>query len=405
VKLTHSNAQGAIIQACKSRILAPKFTATMFKIARLLLCALLFWLAPGIFGHQTTDSYLSLSVTNKQIEGRWAISLRDLDHILTVDEDKDGEVSDTELSKATPKIEQYAFSRLKVVVDSQQVEPQRTGFELEEHSDAVYATLLFVLRPETNPSDFLITYTLFNDTDPLHRGLFRFDLPNRTATAIFSPAQPTQRFVIGAAETPKQLLNFIQEGVWHIWTGYDHILFLIALLLPSALRRQAEGWAPTESRRAALINIVKVVTAFTVAHSITLTLAALNVVQLPSRFVESVIAASIVVAAINNLKVVFAERTWMIAFVFGLIHGFGFASALTDLHLSPANLAGALVGFNVGVELGQLAIVAVFVPIAFAMRRTKFYPQIALRYCSIMIGVLAAAWFVERAFDRRILPF
>jgi hypothetical protein len=377
----------------------------MFKTATILLCALLLWLAPGIFGHQTTDSYLALTLTNKQIEGRWAISLRDLDHILAVDADKDGEVSDAELSKAKPQIEEYAFSRLKVVVDSKPIDAQRTGFELEEHSDAVYATLLFVLRSEANPSDFIVTYTLFNDTDPLHRGLFRLDLPNRTATAIFSPAQSTQRFVIGATETPKRLLNFIKEGIWHIWTGYDHILFLIALLLPSALRRQAEGWTPTESRRAALINIVKVVTAFTVAHSITLTLAALNLVQLPSRFVESVIAASIVVAAINNLKVVFAERTWMIAFAFGLIHGFGFASALTDLHLSAANLAGALVGFNLGVELGQLAIVAVFVPIAFAMRRTKFYPQIALRYCSIMIAVLAAAWFVERAFDRRILPF
>jgi hypothetical protein len=377
----------------------------MFKSVTILLCALFFWLAPGILGHQTTDSYLALSLTNKQIEGRWAISLRDLDHVLAVDEDKDGEVSDAELSKANPKIEQYAFDHLKVLVDSKPVQPQHTGFELEEHSDAIYATLLFVLPTAANSADFQINYTLFNDTDPLHRGLFRFDLPNRTATAIFSPSQPTQRFVLGAAETPKHLLNFIQEGVWHIWTGYDHILFLIALLLPSALRRHARGWEPTESRRAALINIVKVVTAFTVAHSITLTLAALNLVQLPSRFVESVIAASIVVAAINNLKVVFAERTWVIAFAFGLIHGFGFASALTDLHLSAANLAGALVGFNVGVELGQLAIVLVFVPIAFALRRTKFYPQIALRYCSIVIAVLAAAWFVERAFARRILPF
>ena len=377
----------------------------MFKSVTILLCALFFWLAPGILGHQTTDSYLALSLTNKQIEGRWAISLRDLDHVLAVDEDQDGEVSDAELSKANPKIEQYAFDHLKVLVDSKPVQPQHTGFELEEHSDAIYATLLFVLPTAANSADFQINYTLFNDTDPLHRGLFRFDLPNRTATAIFSPSQPTQRFVLGAAETPKRLLNFIQEGVWHIWTGYDHILFLVALLLPSALRRHARGWEPTESRRAALINIVKVVTAFTVAHSITLTLAALNLVQLPSRFVESVIAASIVVAAINNLKVVFAERTWVIAFAFGLIHGFGFASALTDLHLSAANLAGTLVGFNVGVELGQLAIVLVFVPIAFALRRTKFYPQIALRYCSIVIAVLAAAWFVERAFARRILPF
>jgi hypothetical protein len=322
-----------------------------------------------------------------------------------VDADNDGEVSDLELTNARPKVVAYAFSNLVVKVDSQVIQPQATGFEIEEHSDAVYATILFQLSSEGVGSDWVIKYTLFNDSDPLHRGLFRFDLPDRTATAIFSPAQPVQRFVIGAPEAPKRLLNFIREGVWHIWTGYDHILFLIALLLPSVLYRQGSEWAPAEGVKGALLNIVKVVSAFTVAHSITLTLATLGWVNLPPRLVESVIAASVVIAALNNLKPLFAERTWMIAFGFGLIHGFGFASALTELRLSASSLAGALVGFNIGVELGQLAIVFIFVPIAFALRKGTFYQKVALRYCSIVISALAGAWFFERAFAQRILPF
>jgi hypothetical protein len=371
----------------------------------LLLFAMFLVLAPRALAHQTTDSYLALTVTNQQIEGRWAIALRDLDHLLTIDEDKDGEVSDAELTKGRPKIEKYAFSHLRVEIGGEKAAPTITGFDIEEHSDAVYAALLFNFGAGRVGSNYSIIYTLFNDTDPLHRGLFRFDLPNRTATAIFSPAHPTQRFSTATSEGRTGFLNFVREGIWHIWTGYDHILFLIALLLPSVLHREGDRWEPAASARVALVNIVKVVTAFTVAHSITLTVATLGWVNLPARIVEPVIAASVAVAALNNLKTFFADRTWMIAFAFGLIHGFGFASALTDLHLAPGSLAGALVGFNLGVETGQLAIVFVFVPIAFALRRTHFYQQVALRYCSLVIAVLAAAWFFERALDRRILPF
>ena len=115
-----------------------------------------------------------------------------------------------------------------------------------------------------------------------------------------------------------------------------------------------------------------VVTAFTLAHSITLTLAALRLVELPSRLVESAIAASVVLAAVNNLVPVVERRRWMVAFAFGLIHGFGFASVLAELGLPQETLVLSLLGFNLGVELGQLAIVAVFLPTAYALRNTRF---------------------------------
>ena len=145
--------------------------------------------------------------------------------------------------------------------------------------------------------------------------------------------------------------------------------------------------------------MLKVVTAFTLAHSITLSLAALQVISLPSRFVESTIAASVVLAALNNLRGTIERRRWVMAFVFGLVHGFGFASVLADLGLPQGALVLALVGFNVGVEVGQVAIVVAFVPIAFWLRHTQFYRRGVLTAGSLLVALVAAYWFVQRAFD------
>jgi hypothetical protein len=120
---------------------------------------------------------------------------------------------------------------------------------------------------------------------------------------------------------------------------------------------------------------------------------------LPSRFVESTIAASVVFAALNNLRGDIEKKRWVMAFVFGLIHGFGFASALADLGLPQNALALALVGFNLGVEIGQMAIVMAFVPIAFALRGTRFYLRGLLPVGSIIIAIVASYWFAQRAFD------
>ena len=155
--------------------------------------------------------------------------------------------------------------------------------------------------------------------------------------------------------------------------------------------------------RDAFWGVLKVVTAFTVAHSITLSAAALGWVSLPSRLVESVIAASVVLAALNNVRPVIEERRWLMAFVFGLIHGFGFASVLADLGLPRNALLLALVGFNLGVEAGQLAIVAAFLPLAFLLRATPLYRRGIMTGGSVLIAVVAGIWLLERAFDLRII--
>ncbi len=148
-----------------------------------------------------------------------------------------------------------------------------------------------------------------------------------------------------------------------------------------------------------LKRVIQLVTAFTLAHSITLVLATLGLVQLPSRLVESVIAASVAVAALNNLRPFLHDRGLVMAFGFGLIHGFGFASVLQDLELPRTALASSLIGFNLGVEIGQLAIVAVFLPVAYALRETWAYRRAVFQLGSFAILILAVTWFAERAFN------
>jgi len=181
--------------------------------------------------------------------------------------------------------------------------------------------------------------------------------------------------------------------------------FLLALLLPAVLQRRDGVWQPVCTISPALSLILKVVTAFTVAHSITLSLAALGVVHLRAALVESAIAASVIVAAFNNLKPLFSDRAWMVAFGFGLIHGFGFANALNDLGLHRGRTAETLLFFNGGVELGQLVIVALLLPFALALRHLLFYRKILLKAASAAIMALATVWLAERVTDTKWLPF
>jgi hypothetical protein len=167
---------------------------------------------------------------------------------------------------------------------------------------------------------------------------------------------------------------------------------------------RGRSWQPSDGFRPTFADVLKTVTAFTVAHSLTLSLATLRLVILPARFSESAIALSVVLAALNNVFPVVHGSRWIVAFGFGLVHGFGFASVLLDLGLPRGVLGVALVGFNLGVELGQIAIVAAFLPLAYLLRRTWLYRRVVLVGGSGVIAAVASLWFVERAFDLGFFP-
>ncbi|MBI5673137.1 MAG: HupE/UreJ family protein, partial [Nitrospirae bacterium] len=249
-----------------------------------------------------------------------------------------------------------------------------------------------------------VDYRLLFDIDAQHKGLLRLTQGGQTSTAIFSQESSSQEFSVTRRSRVNESVQFIHEGIWHIWLGFDHVLFLLALLLPAVLVRTEGCWQAAGNFSPVRWNVISIVTAFTVAHSLTLTLAALDVVRLPSRLVESTIAASVVLAGLGNIFPMVTSRRWLVAFGFGLIHGFGFAAVLTDLGLPHNSLLLSLVSFNFGVELGQLAIVAAFLPLTYLVRRSWSYPRLVLTGGSLAVIAIALVWFTERAFDLQLFP-
>ena len=359
--------------------------------------------------HKSSGSYLTIDVAPQSMTGRLDIALRDLDFALGLDQDGNGELTWGEVRARHADVAELTKNHLGLKADGEECILEIGPQQIDEHSDGAYSVLPLVWRCPKAGERLEINYTLFADIDPQHRGLFNLRVGEQSQTAVLGGDRPNQQFDVNASSQStaaggwKALLQFGLQGLWHIWIGFDHILFLLSLLLPAVLVYRSRGWVPAEGFRQGGIEVLKVVTAFTVAHSFTLTLATLQWVVLPSRLVESTIAASVVLAALNNVWPLFQGQRWTVAFLFGLIHGFGFASVLTDLGLPSSALLVALLGFNLGVEVGQLAIVAVFLPLAWALRSTAFYRRGIMTAGSLLIAALALIWLTERLFDVQLL--
>ncbi len=403
-------------------------------VARSMACLACAFCCGTAAAHKPSDSYLTLRPDDHRISVRWDIALRDLDNELGLDTNDDGALTWGEIRSRERDIDALVLAQLTVTSDRIKCtvekradaggaggtaeanlaeKPAAPSFgggvlhQLDRHSDGTYAVLSFVLSCPSAVGDVEVDYRLFSSADPTHRGIVSVLWPSLpgavAATAVLGPDNPHRRFTPFAPSRWETLREFVIEGIWHIWLGFDHILFLLSLLLPAVLagrsRRGMPEYPHATTLRSAALDVLKIVTAFTVSHSITLTLAVLDLVSLPARLVESGIAFTVILASVNNLLPVVRDRRWIAAFVFGLIHGFGFAAALKDLGLSPQSLALSLFGFNLGVEIGQLAIVAFFLPLAFLIRNTPFYRVAVFRVGSAVVALIALFWFVERAFD------
>lgn len=369
-------------------------------IARLLLALTL---TPA-FAHKPSDSYLSLRTEPERITGRWDLALRDLDGVFDLDRDRDERITWGEVRARRDEIDRYAIARLGISTD--RACPLRvTDHAIDRHSDGAY--LVLSLQAACRDTRTIgIRYDALFDVDAQHRGLFKLEAANGSVlSAIFPHDHRQQTFASNGASRWQAFVGYVGDGVFHIAIGFDHLLFLVALLLPSVLDRDTREWRPVPKLSVAVVAVLKIVTAFTLAHSITLSLATLGLVQLPSRPVEAAIALSVLLTALDNLVPFLPARRWTVAFAFGLIHGFGFASVLADLELPRSVLAISLVGFNLGVELGQLVAVALLMPLAFLLRSHALYRPMLLRGGSIAIALLAAGWLAERSLDLKLMPF
>jgi len=357
--------------------------------------------------HAPSDTYLWLTLTGTNLTGEWRVAVRDLQHALGVDKLDFEATRLQELHLREEALAIDTLSGLKVLLDGQLLALTLTDQERQSRPNGDELLLRFRSEPWiTKPLKFAVDAKVLFNLDPTLRCILHVQSWSKSVDSILDANSAGLSMTL--SEPPsngRQLLTFIWRGMEHIWTGYDHILFLIALLLPAVLRWHEQKWDGASAFRPVIVNVLKIVTAFTVAHSITLALASLKIVTLPTRWVESVIAASVILAAANNLIPLFRERSWMVAFGFGLVHGFGFASALTEAGLPTGGLVMALIGFNVGVEIGQLAIVSIFIPAAYQVRQTLGYRFLALRAGSVDVMLVAAVWMAERMFDFKVLPF
>jgi hypothetical protein len=409
----------------------------------LIALAALFLPAGPAAAHKASDAYLQVDETATGLAVRWDIALRDLDAALDLDADADGNLTWGEIRAAWPRIEAYARAGLRI--EGCVLEP--AGRALERRNDGAYAVLRFT-APCHPPAPPVIAYTLFREIDPTHRGIARIQQPGRAlalavldpthppaisegapsmgapATAVATGADGTARTVGGdAAQAPAgrttvaardsgadvdrdaltEGLGFAREGVRHILTGYDHVLFLLCLLLPAVMRRTPQGWRPVERLSQAVWPVVGIVSAFTVAHSITLGLAATKLVSLSPAIIEPAIAVTIVLAALDNLRPVFPVRRVIVTFLFGLVHGFGFAGVLSELNLPTGRFAWALLQFNLGLEAGQLLIVVTVTGLLFLLRTRPRYPAWVIRGGSCAALFVGVVWIVERTANVTIL--
>ncbi|MDH3694251.1 MAG: HupE/UreJ family protein [Gammaproteobacteria bacterium] len=368
--------------------------------------------SPQLVAHEIGKSYVFLNVYDQSMDGRIEVRASDLNSAVGLDANQDNTISSKELVEAREKILLYLNDNFSISGGEKRYEIEYERENIVPIEIADYVVVQFKVHTGDEIPDVInMRYGLISDVDRNHRGGLvierndKLGINNNHTEFAYMFAADRQQAEIGLLREGRlvRLGRFVREGVWHIWIGIDHVLFLVALILPSVLVRRNRRWQPVSEFRAAIIHVVKVITLFTVAHSITLTLSVLELVQLPSRLVESVIALSVVLVAINNVFPKFNERIWWLVFGFGLFHGFGFASVLMDLGLTAKSRAMSLFGFNLGVELGQLAIIFIIFPLLYWLRNISFYQPFVLRMSSIVIAFIASWWLVSRAFQISII--
>jgi hypothetical protein len=374
------------------------------------LLALLFvLLAIDVRAHTVGQSYLYLQVYENRVTGRFEVSLADFNAALRLS-GTDREITAANLDEKIDVLKAYYLSHvtisdargpLSITFTTHGLFAERGGFAL----------LSFDLGGlDRVPDRLTFDYSVLFDEEPRHRGFLLVEHNWATGSfanegrisLVFSPDDRRKDFELTTGGRLRGFLAIVRLGADHIWMGFDHVMFLIALLLPAVLVRKHGRWRESADFMPALVSVVKIVTAFTVAHSVTLSLSALGIVHLPERLVEVVIAASIAFAAADILFPVFRGQIWLVVFGFGLFHGFGFAGALEEMGVLREHIGLSLFAFNLGVEIGQVVIVALLFPLLFALRRLPMYRQLALPVAAAAMILVSMGWVVERAFDVRL---
>lgn len=345
---------------------------------------------PGTaLAHDQSSSYVTLNVTPERLEADVAFRPSDFGRGFGGDPDGNGRIDPGELRAVTPRLFQYLGENLHLVADFQELELAPVEGRLDRDEQGRQLIVFRLNAPLRRlPAEVAVTADFAEPLGTEHLNLVELEAGKRSHQAVLTHDDPRVVLAVGGERSLlRQAGQFVWLGVEHIFLGYDHILFLLALIVVGGRLR----------------DLIKIVTAFTVAHSITLVLAALKLVSLPSQLIESGIALSIVYVALENFWIRKADHRWILTFFFGLVHGFGFANVLSELGLPSEGLVSSLLAFNVGVELGQICIVALLFPLTLWLARQPFRKAV-VGVISAVILVAGLGWFIERVFGLSYMP-
>ena len=316
-----------------------------------------------LWAHSGSTAYLELRVEEDNVNGDWWLALKDLQALITLDSNFDDRITFGEYQQQQDRIFNYAKQKITVEGDDGGCPILWRPASLSQLDDGIYVHFSFSAGCGIHST---LYYQALFDVDDSHRAIAKLVSDNQDNVLVFSPNSRSHGLVFDSETYWRTILNYVQQGVVHILKGYDHLLFLLALLVSIVL-------APFNPNRLTAFfkpkhffafgpQLLKVITAFTFGHSVTLVLATVTGFSPPINWVETIIALSVVLAGINIVLPVFRESSWKVAASFGLVHGFGFASVLAELGLSRSNLFVSLLSFNLGVEIGQLLIVILATP-------------------------------------------
>ena len=342
--------------------------------------------------HQNSVKYVDVTVDGRRATIRFTVAPGDVTEPLGLPPDARPPVAEA----TTPRVAAYVARWLAVGPDGDSPCPAGPP-RAQPDADARFVVVAWEVACSRELARLALDFRAFFAVDQRHEAIVTVHPPDAPGDA--SVVRATDPILHVHAGEEIGLAAWITEGIEHIWDGRDHVCFVLALLLVVMLVHRDGAWA-TRPPLATLRHTATIITAFTIAHSLSLIAASLGWVRLPSRLVESLIAFSILYTALENIVRPDVRWRFALTFGFGLVHGLGFASVL-QAKLPPDHVIGPLLGFNLGVELGQLVIVVIALPLAWLAARelgAERYRRAAMPVVSVALAALAIKWLIERAF-------
>lgn len=339
--------------------------------------------AGGVLAHETTKSYLTLDRDGADLTANLRIAFRDIEVAVWIDEDLDGQITWGETTRRIGAVSDYVTTALDFDAGGL-CKMTRNGVGSSKSGGLEYLDLSFHGRCPDPQAALTVTARLFAEFDPDHRLFLTADVGDAVTTTLLGAAEPSVELTQDGSGPSEGFIAYFKEGVRHLLEGTDHLVFLLVLLLPAVATRS--------NPRQAAASVLVAVTGFTLAHALTLTAAATSLLRPPTAVIEILIGLSIVVTAVDNVRPFIPAPRAAVAAFFGLIHGFGFATALGSLNLSGMNFVTALAGFNVGVEVAQVGMVLVVIPVLYALG----HGRLILYSGSFGAIAMGSYWVVQR---------